>query len=58
MKIHLISDVHTETGLYFVPEMDDEKNTVVVLAGDIGIAKRPETTYLPLVKNVLSMSLW
>lgn len=51
MKIHLISDVHTETGYYFVPEMEDEENTVVVLAGDIGLAKRPETTYLPLVKN-------
>jgi len=51
MKIHLISDVHTETGFYFIPEMEDEKNTVVVLAGDIGLAKRPETTYLPLVKN-------
>lgn len=51
MKIHLLSDVHTETGYYFIPEMEDEANTVVVLAGDIGLAKRPETTYLPLVKN-------
>jgi len=51
MKIHLISDVHTETGFYFVPDMEDEKNTVVVLAGDIGVAKRPATTYLALVMD-------
>lgn len=51
MKIHLISDVHTETGHYSIPDMEDEANTIVVLAGDIGASKRPETTYFPLVKN-------
>ncbi len=51
LKIHLCSDIHTETGYYSIPEMEDEANTIVVLAGDIGIAKRPEATYLPLVKN-------
>lgn len=51
MKIHLLSDVHTEFKWYFIPEMEDEKNTVVIFAGDIGIAKRPETTYLDTIKN-------
>ena len=51
MKIHLISDLHTELKWYCIPELEDEANTVVILAGDIGIAKRPETTYLPTVAN-------
>ena len=51
MKIHLISDIHTEWEHYFIPTLEDEANTVVVLAGDIGVAKRPETTYLGLVRD-------
>ena len=51
MKIHLLSDVHTEFKWYFIPEMEDEENTVVVFAGDIGLAKRPETTYLDTIRN-------
>jgi predicted MPP superfamily phosphohydrolase len=51
MKIHLLSDVHTEFKWYFIPEMEDEENTIVIFAGDIGLAKRPETTYLDTIKN-------
>jgi Icc-related predicted phosphoesterase len=51
MKIHLVSDIHTEFKYYFIPEMEDEEDTIVIFAGDIGIAKRPETTYLPTIKN-------
>ena len=51
LKIHLCSDIHTEFKYYFIPDMEDEANTIVVLAGDIGVAKRPEMTYLPLIVN-------
>ncbi len=50
MKIHICSDIHCEFRWYFIPEMEDEKNTVVILAGDIGIAKTP-STYVDLIKN-------
>ncbi len=50
MKIHIISDIHVEFGEYFIPELEDEKNIVVILAGDIGLAKKTET-YVPLIKD-------
>ncbi len=50
MKIHICSDIHCEFRWYFIPEMEDEKNIVVILAGDIGIAKTP-STYVDLIKN-------
>jgi len=53
MKIHLISDLHTEFEWYCIPELEDEANTIVILAGDIGVAKRPEQTYLPTVANAV-----
>lgn len=50
MKIHICSDLHIEFYEYFIPEMDDEKNIVVILAGDIGLAKNSET-YVDLIKD-------
>ncbi len=50
MKIHICSDLHIEFHEYFIPEMEDEKNIVVILAGDIGLAKKPDT-YFDLIKD-------
>lgn len=38
MKIRLLSDLHLEFALIDIPVLEDEKNIVCVLAGDIGIA--------------------
>jgi len=50
MKLHICSDLHIEFHEYFIPEMEDEKNIVVILAGDIGLAKTPNT-YVDMIKN-------
>jgi predicted phosphodiesterase len=38
MKVRPFSDIHLEFGDYRIPEMEDDKNTVLVLAGDITVA--------------------
>jgi predicted phosphodiesterase len=38
MKIRPFSDIHLEFGDYRIPPMEDDKNTVLVLAGDITVA--------------------
>jgi len=43
LKVQIMSDVHIEFGNLHVPESDDDKNTVLVLAGDVGIAKKAYT---------------
>ena len=46
MKIRVMSDLHIEffnTGTFDLPVLSDEKEMVLVLAGDIGLAKRPTT---------------
>lgn len=43
MKILVLSDLHLEFQPFMVPEQDDEANTIVILAGDIGVAKKPHT---------------
>ena len=50
MKIHLISDLHIEGGYPKWPDVDAD---VCVLAGDIGIAAKPNLykTYLQGIKN-------
>jgi len=42
--------LHLEFGQHLIPEVKNEKDTVVVLAGDIGLAKR-ETTYNMFIEN-------
>jgi len=50
MKILICSDLHLEFGQYQIPEMENEKDIVVVLAGDIGLAKR-KTSYEMFIEN-------
>ena len=38
MKIRVFSDIHLEWGPFVIPEREEDKNTVLVLAGDIGKA--------------------
>jgi len=56
MKFRVLSDIHNEfltrkEILFKLPVMEDEKNTVLLLAGDIGVAKHPET-YVPFMKEM------
>lgn len=51
MKLRIISDVHNEFGQLDLPVMDDESNTILVLAGDIGIATKP-ATYLEFLTKL------
>lgn len=43
MKLRIISDCHLEFGNLNFPEMPDEKNQILILAGDIGIVNKPYT---------------
>ncbi len=43
MKILILSDVHAEFGDFVIPELENEKDIVVILAGDIGLIKKPYT---------------
>lgn len=42
-RIHIISDLHIEFSPYIIPDMEDEKNIVVVLAGDIFVVSKKST---------------
>ena len=49
--IRCISDIHQEFGLLEdIPEFPEDRNTVMILAGDIGMASKPHT-YLPLLEE-------
>ena len=49
MLIRIMSDIHNEFcrdesgGDYFVPELDDDKESLLILAGDIGLLNRKQT---------------
>lgn len=43
MKVRILSDLHLEFGYLDVPKTDDDKDTILVLAGDIGLAKKDWT---------------
>jgi len=49
-KILILSDIHLEFHWFFIPEMENEKDIIVVLAGDIGVAKKPHT-YMDFIRN-------
>lgn len=53
MKLRIMSDLHLEfsQGQMDVPELPDDKETVLILAGDIGLGKRP-TTYKYFVEDM------
>lgn len=46
MKLRLYSDLHTEFEAFDMPEVPDEKDTVLLLAGDIGVARRNNTLHV------------
>ena len=43
MKIRILSDLHLEFGALVLPKTDDDKDTILILAGDIGVAKNKAT---------------
>jgi len=45
MKLRIMSDVHIEFGPLDVPCTDDDAESVLILAGDVGLAHRPGTYY-------------
>lgn len=51
MKIRILSDLHLEFGTLTVPETDDDKDTILILAGDIGIASK-QYTYVEWVEDM------
>lgn len=51
MAIRLLSDLHLEFGGLELPIYEDQKDDILVLAGDIGIAKHPGT-YRPFIEAV------
>lgn len=51
MKLRVMSDLHIEFGKLTVPVLPNEGGTVCILAGDIGVAIRPDT-YVPFVKKM------
>lgn len=51
MKIRLISDIHLEFGPLDLPVLEDESSTVLVLAGDVGLASSSRT-YAPFLEEV------
>ena len=52
-KIKLISDLHLEfsSGQMSMPKTDDDKDTILILAGDIGLASKP-LTYVEWVEDM------
>jgi len=56
-KIRIASDLHLEffksapSSEYILPHLDTDKETVLVLAGDIGLATKPHT-YTPFMEEV------
>ncbi len=53
MKIRILSDIHLEFGDYFVEPLPDDKETVLVLAGDITVAasRVSKNVFLPFIER-------
>ncbi len=53
MKIRVLSDIHLEFGDYVVEPLPDDKDTVLVLAGDITVAasKVTKNVFAPFIKR-------
>ena len=52
MKLYIFSDIHNEfrQGLYRINKQKDENDSVLILAGDIGVIIKPET-YLNFLRD-------
>ena len=50
MNILILSDLHLEFGQFEIPKIENEQETIVVLAGDIGLVKS-EITYRDFINN-------
>lgn len=53
MYFRLFSDIHQEFGPFEIPALDTDKDTVLILAGDIGVADKP-STYRDLILDAVS----
>lgn len=51
VKYRLMSDIHLEFGALDVPVIEDEDKMVLILAGDVGVASRPET-YVDFIRDM------
>lgn len=58
MKLRIVSDLHTEFFNYnnflrilarYIPKMEDDHNTILCIAGDLGLLHKPHTIIKPLV---------
>lgn len=54
MKIRYMSDLHLEFADFDVPPQDDDKDQILVLAGDVGVVESSSFTsrYIPFLKRV------
>lgn len=52
MKIRLFSDLHLEFGGFDIPSLPDDKDTLLLLAGDIAIGKKKHT-YLDFLADAV-----
>ena len=43
MKLRLLSDLHLEFTPFVIPRLEGDEDTVLILAGDVGKASKPET---------------
>lgn len=53
MKLRIVSDLHLEFCDFNLPDQDDDKNTVLILAGDIGLvhAANLHERYIPFLSR-------
>lgn len=56
MFVRIVSDLHLEFGPLDIPELSEDKNTVLILAGDIGLAQKTYT-YKEFFEDVSSRFL-
>ena len=55
MKIRILSDIHLEFGDYTVLPMDEDKDSVLILAGDVTVASDPtlmRDVFVPFMQRV------
>ena len=50
MRLRLYSDLHNEFDVFEIPKLDDEADTILLLAGDIGVARKHKT-YAPFLRD-------
>lgn len=53
LKLRLLSDVHNEFSQLNLTVMDDEHEQILILAGDIGLADKPQT-FVPFLEEMCS----